>query len=416
MPNIVIEQVDGKLVGIDKETEEKVPININGVPVNPDGTIDVEHIDGTVGSGVSQWKQDGDGNLVPRDGEPISVGELSNSITFVGSQSGFEDPDTYINNNLSAGDTVYVVDGTHTVSELNPSAGNWTLILGGDLQPSGDHPVLTHESSTLTVIPHGGGLTAQNFASADYTSNVLNLHHYFRINGVLPVKGPATRVVNIEQRSGSDNLNHSNGVFFIDGADSGGSDSAEVGLMIDNSSGGANDVNNLQVGTWNAGSTTEYGVYANAGQGNRYAFGASNNGGAGVALYSGGGPYGASGTNHGDSVAWIRSDGNNGATDDYGSGLNKIRITGSINGGLAGLEGTQSAYLTGGVHRTLETFLEGTEYYGRGKPGTSELDSGRCMVYQSDGSDGNASGDLVYAVNDAGTIKTSVLAAMSNAT
>lgn len=52
----------------------------------------------------------------------------------------------------------------------------------------------------------------------------------------------------------------------------------------------------------------------------------------------------------------------------------------------------------------------------RGDPTTSELDAGENMVYNSDGSGTGSSGDLVYAVNASGTIKTLILAQVSNAT
>jgi len=52
----------------------------------------------------------------------------------------------------------------------------------------------------------------------------------------------------------------------------------------------------------------------------------------------------------------------------------------------------------------------------RGEPTTSDLNGDEAMVYVSDGTGSGATGDLMYAVNDAGTIKTSILAARSNAT
>ena len=52
----------------------------------------------------------------------------------------------------------------------------------------------------------------------------------------------------------------------------------------------------------------------------------------------------------------------------------------------------------------------------RGDPSTSELDDGDVMTFNSDGSGTGSAGDLVYAVNDAGTIKTAIIAQRSNAT
>ena len=66
----------------------------------------------------------------------------------------------------------------------------------------------------------------------------------------------------------------------------------------------------------------------------------------------------------------------------------------------------------------IET-AKGTITQQRGQdPSTNELDAGENMTYNSDGSSGvtGNAGDLIYAVNHGGTIKTSVIAAVSNAT
>ena len=52
----------------------------------------------------------------------------------------------------------------------------------------------------------------------------------------------------------------------------------------------------------------------------------------------------------------------------------------------------------------------------RSEPTTAELAPGENMTYNSDGNGTGAAGDLVYAVNDAGTIKTNVIARRSDAT
>lgn len=57
----------------------------------------------------------------------------------------------------------------------------------------------------------------------------------------------------------------------------------------------------------------------------------------------------------------------------------------------------------------------GTVYEQRGDPTTGELADGDVMTYNSDGSGTGDAGDLVYAVNDGGTIKTSVVVQRSNA-
>jgi hypothetical protein len=52
----------------------------------------------------------------------------------------------------------------------------------------------------------------------------------------------------------------------------------------------------------------------------------------------------------------------------------------------------------------------------RGDPTTDELNPGENMQFNSDGSGTGSPGDLVYAVNDGGQIKTSIIAAADNAT
>ncbi|WP_376692713.1 hypothetical protein [Wenzhouxiangella sp. EGI_FJ10409] len=58
----------------------------------------------------------------------------------------------------------------------------------------------------------------------------------------------------------------------------------------------------------------------------------------------------------------------------------------------------------------------GVLYRQRGQPTASELADGEVMVYSSDGTDGFNAGDLVYAVNDGGSILTQALAQRNNAT
>lgn len=52
----------------------------------------------------------------------------------------------------------------------------------------------------------------------------------------------------------------------------------------------------------------------------------------------------------------------------------------------------------------------------RGDPEASEISSGDSMIYQSDGSETGSAGDLVRAYNDDGTVKTQIIAPLSNAT
>lgn len=51
----------------------------------------------------------------------------------------------------------------------------------------------------------------------------------------------------------------------------------------------------------------------------------------------------------------------------------------------------------------------------RGEPTTTELADGDVMTYNSDGSDSHNAGDLVYAINDGGTILTQAIAAKADA-
>ncbi|MDS0280300.1 hypothetical protein NDI85_21175 [Halomicroarcula sp. S1AR25-4] len=55
-----------------------------------------------------------------------------------------------------------------------------------------------------------------------------------------------------------------------------------------------------------------------------------------------------------------------------------------------------------------------TVHVQRGAPTTDDLAAGERMVYTSDGSDGNAAGDLVSARNDSGAIVSQVIAAAAD--
>jgi hypothetical protein len=52
----------------------------------------------------------------------------------------------------------------------------------------------------------------------------------------------------------------------------------------------------------------------------------------------------------------------------------------------------------------------------RGKPTTSELDSGDGQLYASDGTDAYGDGDLVYAYNNSGTVLTAQVIDRGNMT
>ena len=90
-----------------------------------------------------------------------------------------------------------------------------------------------------------------------------------------------------------------------------------------------------------------------------------------------------------------------------GAGVQGLDIDGN---GLGVLSNGDSK--TDGTHEVTD----GTIHRQRGDPSTSELPDGAVMTYNSDGSGTGNAGDLVYAVNDGGTIKTQVIAQRSNAT
>lgn len=95
----------------------------------------------------------------------------------------------------------------------------------------------------------------------------------------------------------------------------------------------------------------------------------------------------------------------------------KIRIGDTNNAGLqlwtgGGVEFHGNLLVRG---NSIED-AQGIHQQQRGDPSTSELASGEVMTFASDGSGTGSAGDLVYAVNDGGTIKTSVIAQVSNAT
>ena len=97
--------------------------------------------------------------------------------------------------------------------------------------------------------------------------------------------------------------------------------------------------------------------------------------------------------------------------------------------GVASGRGIEAAGVRGessdgyGVYSTGETRSDGLFEAGNGvlheqraPPGTDELDTGEVMVYNSDGSGDGQAGDLMYAVNVVGTIKTAVIVDKDNAT
>ena len=89
---------------------------------------------------------------------------------------------------------------------------------------------------------------------------------------------------------------------------------------------------------------------------------------------------------------------------------------------VRGLVATSSAegygVLSEGPTRSTERLEAGggVVHEQRGDPGTDELGTGEVMTYNSDGSGTGSAGDLVYAVNDGGSVKTRVIVSKSNAT
>jgi len=92
------------------------------------------------------------------------------------------------------------------------------------------------------------------------------------------------------------------------------------------------------------------------------------------------------------------------------------------NSPLEVLDGPLLATGTDGSDRAIDATGGGIRSAGgvvnqqRSEPTTAELAPGENMTYNSDGTGTGAAGDLIYAVNDGGTIKTQVLARRSDAT
>jgi hypothetical protein len=367
-----------------------------------DNRIKVEHDNGE----VYYFNDVGELEASSIDVKSVNT-EQVNSITWLdANDSDHPNPQDYLTNNLSSGEVVYIAQGTHTGPEAVVTE-QCTILWEGTLKAGGDHPTITfdHGANRVKIEPLAWGLVS---TPSTYTSNAVNFHGRFEISGVFDVSHYGDVGVNIEQRNSGDNLNHSTGVFRIDGKNSG-----SVGLMVDNSSGLAPDVNNMRLGTWNARQHTEYGIYLNAGAGNRYTLATGANGGAGFAYYAGGGPRGASGTNNSDNEIWVRSDGSNGSTDEFGNGVANTMVTGSPNGGTNSL-GAGVAYRIGPEVRGGTMAFDNGIRIGQtfNDPSTSDLLEGEGMLYVSDGSGDNTGGnpgDLVYAYNDGGNIVTSRL-------
>jgi hypothetical protein len=265
--------------------------------------------------------------------ENIKVGSVSagklNSVQYLDNNDpSLPEVDTYLNNDLSDNDVVYIMPGTHTCSELTPSAGTFQIIWEGTVEPDGDHPVMTTPlgGERIYVHPIGESHIDTRNQGASYTSDALNVHCRWRCRGgFFGVTGTGRRAVNIEQVSGS-NTNRSLGQWQVSGDDEG-----EVGLMVDNPSGNAVNVNAMRHNVGEAKGFTEYGVYINAGIGNRYYVSTGRNN-TGTAWYAGGGPRGAAGTTHADIIAQVFSDSSNTNSDEFGSGIGRCAFSGNTYG------------------------------------------------------------------------------------
>ena len=128
--NILLKREGDKLAAYDKETGEPVPIEINGVPMHPDGTIDVEHVDGAVTETSNSWTLNDDGALEPVNDRAVSIDELftksdgadiivwqDSGTTYAADESGL----------LHSGDAATVID---TVCDSN--RGSHILVGPGD--------------------------------------------------------------------------------------------------------------------------------------------------------------------------------------------------------------------------------------------------------------------------------------------
>jgi len=62
-----------------------------------------------------------------------------------------------------------------------------------------------------------------------------------------------------------------------------------------------------------------------------------------------------------------------------------------------------------------EPTVNGAVYAQRARPNASQLADGEGMIYNADGSGAHASGDLIYALNDGGTIRTEPIVSFSGA-
>lgn len=102
--------------------------------------------------------------------------------------------------------------------------------------------------------------------------------------------------------------------------------------------------------------------------------------------------------------------------DNLDSNGNLITNAGTSDLSLAGGGNTVKLLSTLNLNGNIIDNNNGSVYQQRGDPSTTEVPSGEAMTYVSDGSGTGSAGDLVYAVNDGGSIKTVIIAQRSNAT
>jgi hypothetical protein len=95
----------------------------------------------------------------------------------------------------------------------------------------------------------------------------------------------------------------------------------------------------------------------------------------------------------------------------YANGAAGTALGGSATLAVA-TDGVQTDELDQSVSYTFtaaQEFGAGTVHQQRGDPTTADLDQGEVMTFNSDGSGTGAAGDLVYAVNDSGTVETVIV-------
>lgn len=424
----------GAIHGVDQLGLSDDPIGtiyVDSLYQNED-VIDTDSINPLSGSSISIG-----GATDYQDNDIQNVGALSAGDASIGVDNGVvhlnnNDPDKpnvedYLNNDLSQGDIVVIDPGEHTISEtISPLSYRYRVIWRGTLVPSGDFTVwnTSNTGNTLQINVQTemsgrdqNGRPAINTKPVDtYTSTAFEIRRRIVTDGILGVFGTGTRIVDMIHSNGNENFGGSRLALYLDGRDSSGSSSAEVGLMVDNEydSGGGN-LNGMDV--WcGVRKTTSYGTYINAGIGSDYRLFGTQNDGAHVGLYAGDGPRGSTSTGHAVTTARIYSDSNNGAGDEISSGVSRAEICGEprLNNVTPADVHPGTSIRVGGQYKIGPEYDSGSLLqlpWRSSDPTADELRDRQAALYVSDGSTGvtGDEDDVILAVYGAGTVKTTVL-------